>query len=89
MGKAVTPADDYKYDLPDELKKVAETELRESYETIQQSVKALREWAEKNPRISKIRMGKFKKSFRLFKIKYLKFGMCILANKLIGINMHI
>lgn len=57
MSKGITPADDYKYDLPDELKKVAEKELRESYSTIQQSVKALREWAMQNPRIAKIRMG--------------------------------
>lgn len=56
--KATTKADDYRFTLSDELRLIAHEELRETQATRDHALQMLREWAEKNPRISKIRMGK-------------------------------
>lgn len=56
--KALTPADDdYKFPFGEELRKLAEEELGETDARRDHALQMLREWAEKNPRIAKIRMG--------------------------------
>ncbi|KAL1376473.1 hypothetical protein pipiens_004386 [Culex pipiens pipiens] len=55
--KALTPADeDYKFPFGEELRKLAEEELGETDARRDHALQMLREWAEKNPRIAKIRM---------------------------------
>lgn len=56
MSKTTTPIDKYICTLSNETIKVAETELRETEYTRNSSLEAIREWAEQNPRILKIRM---------------------------------
>lgn len=65
MSKGTTVADDYEFRLSDELKSLAETELRESCATRDFALKSLREWIESNPRIAAARLGKFSRN--LFK----------------------
>lgn len=59
MSKAIRAADSYKFRLSDELKVLAETELRETCATRDFALKALRDWIESNPRILAARIGKF------------------------------
>lgn len=54
--KGITPKDKYICTLSKEDKQIAEEELRETEYTRNSSLDAIREWAEKNPRINKIRM---------------------------------
>uniref|UniRef100_A0A8W7Q2A4 CRAL/TRIO N-terminal domain-containing protein n=1 Tax=Anopheles coluzzii TaxID=1518534 RepID=A0A8W7Q2A4_ANOCL len=54
--KAITKADAYRFTLSDELRLIAKEELRETQATRDHALQMLREWAEKNPRIVKIRM---------------------------------
>uniref|UniRef100_A0A182NCP0 CRAL-TRIO domain-containing protein n=1 Tax=Anopheles dirus TaxID=7168 RepID=A0A182NCP0_9DIPT len=54
--KAITKADEYRFTLSDELRLLAKEELRETQATREHALKMLREWADKNPRINKIRM---------------------------------
>ncbi|XP_065076507.1 retinaldehyde-binding protein 1-like [Ochlerotatus camptorhynchus] len=54
--KALTAADDYKFPFSDELRRIAAEELNETDDRREHALKMLREWAEKNPRIVKVRM---------------------------------
>lgn len=57
MFKGITEADAYECRLSDELKCLAEKELRETSATRDFALKALREWIEANPRIASARLG--------------------------------
>lgn len=57
MKKAITAPDQYAFRLSNELKTLAETELRETCATRDFALKALRDWIETNPRIASARMG--------------------------------
>lgn len=57
MSKGITDADEYVFTLSDELKQMAENELRETPATRDFALKALRDWIETNPRIASVRMG--------------------------------
>lgn len=59
MKKATTAADNYEFRLGNELKLLAETELRETCATRDFALKALRDWIEANPRIASSRMGEY------------------------------
>lgn len=50
----------YEFRLSNELKVLAETELRETCATRDFALKALRDWIETNPRIAAARMGKLR-----------------------------
>lgn len=66
--KSITPVDDYKFTLSDELKKIAEDELRETEEVRNHAIKAMRDWIMDNPRIEKCRMdAKFLLRFLRFR----------------------
>ena len=68
MVKSITPVDDYKCTLPDELKKLAENDLRETDEIRDNALRAIREWAIKNERIATLRLdSKFILRFLRFK----------------------
>ncbi|KAG5682845.1 hypothetical protein PVAND_012167 [Polypedilum vanderplanki] len=54
--KSITPVDEYKSNLSDELKKIAEKELRETDKIRTHAIKAMREWAMENKRIIKCRL---------------------------------
>lgn len=56
--KALTTPDDYKFTMSDELLEIAERELNETDDRRNHALQMLRDWAEKNPRIVKVRMGK-------------------------------
>lgn len=58
MSKGTTEADKYVFQLSDDLKKLAEVELRETAATRDFALKALRDWIESNPRIAAARLGK-------------------------------
>lgn len=58
MSKGTTAADDYTFCLSNELKSLAENELRETCATRDFALKAIREWIETNPRIASARLGK-------------------------------
>lgn len=58
MKKSTTFIDNYEFTLSNELKILAETELRETCATRDFALKALRDWIETNPRIVSARMGK-------------------------------
>lgn len=72
MTKAIEKCDTYEFDLSDELKVLAETELRETCATRDFALQALRDWIEANPRIAASRMGKPKK--KLFRNIHLNFN---------------
>lgn len=57
MSKGITPADDYKFTLSNELKEIAETELRETKSNRDHALKAMRDWIATNPRINTARLG--------------------------------
>lgn len=68
QAKSITPVDDYKFTLSDELKKLAEEELRETDEIRDNAIRAIREWAIKNQRIVSLRLdAKFILRFLRFK----------------------
>jgi hypothetical protein len=68
QAKSITPVDDYKFTLSDELRKLAEEELRETDEIRENAIRAIREWATKNPRICTLRLdSKFILRFLRFK----------------------
>jgi hypothetical protein len=54
--KSITSIDNYICELSQDTQKLAENELRETEEIRNHALKALREWAEKNPRIFKVRL---------------------------------
>lgn len=56
MSKTITPIDKYICTLSIETSTVAETELRETENTRNSALEQIREWAEQNPRILKIRL---------------------------------
>ncbi|XP_055586450.1 retinaldehyde-binding protein 1-like [Uranotaenia lowii] len=64
--KAISPADEYKFPYDEALQKLAEEELGETEDRRKHALEALREWAEKNPRIAKIRMDS------VFLLKFLR-----------------
>lgn len=55
-SKSITPIDDYKFTLSPETKKFIEKEFRETEETRKHAILSLREWAEQNKRIIKLRL---------------------------------
>lgn len=66
--KSITPVDDYVFTMSDELKKIAEVELRETEEMRKFALKAIRDWAMKNSRIMTLRLdAKFILRFLRFK----------------------
>lgn len=69
MTKAITTSENYEFCLSDELKIMAETELRETSATRDFALQALRDWIEANPRIAASRMGKLKNILRPSRIK--------------------
>lgn len=54
--KSAWPVDEYVCTLSDELKKIAEKELRETDKIRAHAIKAIRDWALENPRIIKTRL---------------------------------
>lgn len=58
MSKGITDADKYEFKLGNELKRVAEIELRETKSARDFALNAMREWIKTNPRIVAVRMGK-------------------------------
>jgi hypothetical protein len=64
--------DDYVWTLSDELKEIAEKELRETAETRSHSIKAMRDWIMSNPRIEKCRMDS---KFILRFLRFRKFSV--------------
>lgn len=56
QAKSTTPVDEYEWKLSDELKKIAEKELRETDEIRKHAITAMRDWIMSNPRIEKCRM---------------------------------
>lgn len=72
MSKSTTTIDEYICTLQKQTQKVAESELRETEFTRNSSLKSIREWAEKNPRINKIRMDS---SFLLRFLRSKKFSV--------------
>lgn len=58
MSKSISEIDDYHFTLSDELRRIAEVELRETKSTRENALRAIREWILKNPRIQLTRMGK-------------------------------
>ncbi|CRL06985.1 CLUMA_CG019986, isoform B [Clunio marinus] len=67
QAKSITPVDKYKFTLSDELRKIAKEELRETDETREHALKALRDWAIKNPRIETLRLDS------VFLLRFLRF----------------
>lgn len=57
MTKGINSADEYVFKLTDDLKVMAENELRETAATRDFALNALREWIESNPRIAAARLG--------------------------------
>lgn len=57
MSKGITSIDDYVFTLSNELKELAENELRETSSSRDHALKAMRDWIMSNPRISNIRLG--------------------------------
>lgn len=70
--KSITPVDDYVCKLPLETQKFVEEELRETESSRKHAIQSLREWAEKNPRINKMR---FDASFLLRFLRCRKFSL--------------
>ncbi|XP_058467322.1 alpha-tocopherol transfer protein-like [Malaya genurostris] len=64
--KAISPPDEYVFRFSEELRKVAEEELGETDDRREHALAILRDWAEKNPRIAKIRMD------AVFLLKFLR-----------------
>lgn len=58
MSKGTTIADAYEFRLSDEIKLLAESELRETCATRDFALQALRNWIELNPRIAYSRLGR-------------------------------
>lgn len=63
MAKGITDADKYEFKLGNELKRVAEIELRETKLARDFALNAMREWIKTNPRIVAVRLGKHKNIF--------------------------
>lgn len=57
LTKGTNAADEYVFKLSDDLKVMAENELRETAATRDFALNALREWIETNPRIAASRLG--------------------------------
>jgi hypothetical protein len=56
QSKSITPIDDYECNLSPDLVEILKTELRETEETRNHGIKALRDWTMQNPRIIKTRL---------------------------------
>lgn len=56
QSKSVTPVDEYKCTLDQELLSILENELRETEEIRNYAITAMREWILQNPRIKKMRL---------------------------------
>lgn len=52
----MTPIDEYKCTLSNELLEILENEIRETKELREEAIKAMRDWAMANPRITKTRL---------------------------------
>lgn len=63
----MTPIDDYKCNLSDELVAILENEIRETEEIRTFAIKAMREWTIQNPRIIKTRLDS------MWLLKHLRF----------------
>ncbi|XP_031633047.1 alpha-tocopherol transfer protein-like [Contarinia nasturtii] len=74
MKKATTVVDNYEFRLSNELKLLAESELRETCATRDFALKAIRDWIESNPRIEAARMDA---SFLLRFLRAKKFSVPI------------
>lgn len=70
--KSITNVDKYECTLSDELKEIAEKELRETPEIREHALLSLREWAVKNPRISTLRLDS---QFLLRFLRFKKFSI--------------
>lgn len=70
--KSVTPVDEYVFTMSNELKEMAEIELRETEEIRTNAIKAMRDWAISNPRIVKIRLDS---NFLLQFLRHRKFSI--------------
>lgn len=56
QSKSTTPVDDYVCELSPDLVEMLEKELRETKESREHGLKALRDWTMQNPRINKTRL---------------------------------
>ncbi|CAO1428131.1 unnamed protein product [Diamesa hyperborea] len=72
QAKSVTPVDDYVFTMSNELKEIAEIELRETDEIRTNAIRALRDWAISNPRFDKIRLDS---NFLLQFLRHRKFSI--------------
>lgn len=72
QAKSITPVDDYVCTLSDELKRLAEEELRETDEIRSHAITAMRDWIMSNPRIEKCRMDS---KFILRFLRFRKFSI--------------
>lgn len=57
MSKGITEIDTYEFKLGEDLRAIAETELRETASARDFALNALREWIKMNPRIISVRLG--------------------------------
>lgn len=78
MSKGITPADDYKFTLTNELKEIAEAELRETKSNRDHALKAMRDWIATNPRINTARLGNLFLRYFIFIIKRLMYSIIII-----------
>lgn len=65
--KSVTPVDDYECTLNEELIEILKNEIRETKESREHGIKALRDWTMQNPRILKTRLD------AMWLLKHLRF----------------
>lgn len=70
--KSITPIDDYTFVLSDETRDFVEREFRETDEIRSHAIQALREWADKNHRIVRLRLDS---SFLLRFLRAKKFSL--------------
>lgn len=77
MSKSITKIDDYQFIMSDELRRMAEVELRETTQSRENAIRAIREWIQKNPRIELTRMGKYSTpDFHRLNFHFSKFFRC-------------
>lgn len=72
MAKSITPVDEYKCTLSDELKKIAKDELRETDTIRENALRTIRDWAIKNDRIATLRLDS---NFLLRFLRFKKFSI--------------
>ena len=67
QSKSITPVDEYVCNLDDELLEILENEIRETKESREHAIKAMRDWTMQNPKILKTRLDS------LWLLKHLRF----------------